>query len=101
MNKQISSVQNPFIRQLVQLKDKSRERKKSGLFLIEGEREIMLALKGGYELETILFNPDIISSEHLNNLIADVRLSAVEVQFIEITAEVYQKLAYRTTTEGL
>ena len=45
MNKVISSIQNPFIRQLVQLKDKSRERKKTGLFLIEGKREIILAIK--------------------------------------------------------
>ncbi|PKQ46032.1 TrmH family RNA methyltransferase [Confluentibacter flavum] len=95
MNKQISSIQNPFIRQLVQLKDKSRERKKNGLFLIEGEREIMLALKGGYGLETILFNPEIINYEQLNNL------TTKQLNTIEITAEVYQKLAYRDTTEGV
>ena len=61
MIKLISSTQNPFIKQLIQLKDKSRERKKSGLFLIEGEREIALALKGGYEFETILFYPELFS----------------------------------------
>ena len=46
MNKEITSIQNPYIKQLFQLKEKSRERKKSGLFLIEGEREISLAIKG-------------------------------------------------------
>ena len=55
MIKQIFSLQNPFIKQLVQLKDKSRERKKTGLFLIEGQRELTLALKGHYAIETILF----------------------------------------------
>ena len=95
MNKQISSIQNPYIKQLMQLKDKSRERKKSGLFLIEGEREIMLALKGGYELETILFNPEIMNLEKLNNL------TTKQLNTIEITSEVYQKLAYRDTTEGV
>lgn len=95
MNKHISSIQNPYIKQLIQLKDKSRERKKSGLFLIEGEREITLALKGGYELETVLFNPEIISNEHLNNL------TTKQPNTIEITSEVYQKLAYRDTTEGV
>ena len=54
MNKQITSSQNTLIKQLVLLKDKSRERKKMGLFLIEGKREISLALKGGYQLETVL-----------------------------------------------
>jgi len=95
MNKQISSTQNPYIKQLIQLKDKSRERKKSGLFLIEGEREIMLALKGGYELETILFNPEIISTAQLNNL------TTQQLHTIEITKDVYEKLAYRDTTEGV
>lgn len=95
MNKQITSTQNPFIKQLVQLKDKSRERKKNGLFLIEGEREISLALKGGYELETILFNPEIISKEQINNL------TNPQIDFIEVSADVYQKLAYRNTTEGI
>ncbi len=101
--KLILSTQNPFIRQLVQLKDKSRERKKTGTFLIEGEREIFLAIKGGYELETVLFYPELFSEEQLNNLIPNVRLSAVEDQLncIEVSKEVYQKLAYRDTTEGV
>src|SRR5690606_2445410 len=108
MNKLISSSHNPYIKQLVQLKDKSRERKKSGLFLIEGEREIALALKGNYELETILFCPDLFSSDQLNNLISNVRLSApdsyrdeAQHNIIEISKEVYEKLAYRDTTEGV
>ncbi|GAA4944267.1 RNA methyltransferase [Algibacter agarivorans] len=93
--KLILSTQNPFIRQLVQLKDKSRERKKTGTFLIEGEREIFLALKGGYELETILIYPELFSLEQLNNL------TSQQTNTIEVSKEVYQKLAYRDTTEGV
>ena len=95
ITKLISSIQNPFIRQLVQLKDKSRERKKSGLFLIEGIREVSLAIKGGFELETILFNPDLCPIERLNELITQ------QLNTIEISKEVYEKLAYRETTEGI
>tara|TARA_R110002050_G_scaffold4573_2_gene22099 strand:- start:9560 stop:10312 length:753 start_codon:yes stop_codon:yes gene_type:complete len=80
---------------LVQITDKSRERKKSGLFLIEGVREIKLALKGGYELETVLFNPDIISKEQIK------KLAIQDIDLIEVSKDVYQKLAYRTTTEGV
>lgn len=93
--KEITSIQNPYIKQLFQLKDKSRERKKSGIFLIEGVREISLALKGGYELETVLFNPEIYSEEQLNSL------TTQQLNIIEISKEVYQKLAYRDTTEGV
>ena len=93
--KLISSAQNHYIRQLVQLKDKSRERKKTGSFLIEGVREIALALKGGYELETVLFYPDLFSLEQVNDL------TTQQINVIAISKEVYQKLAYRDTTEGV
>ncbi len=66
--KKIESVQNPFIKSLVQLQEKSKVRKQTGTFLIEGQREIDLALKGGYEIETILFLPGLFSEEQLNNI---------------------------------
>ncbi|WP_203255709.1 TrmH family RNA methyltransferase [Hyunsoonleella ulvae] len=91
----ITSTQNQFIRQLVQLRDKSRERKKTGTFLIEGKREIALAIKGNYKLETVLFYPDLCTVEQLSGLINH------EVNIIEISKDVYKKLAYRDTTEGV
>jgi TrmH family RNA methyltransferase len=93
--KEITSPQNNYIKQLVQLKDKSRERKKSGTFLIEGVREISLAIKGGYDLETILFYPELFSEEQIDDL------TNQQLNIIEISKEVYQKLAYRDTTEGI
>ncbi len=93
--KKITSIQNSFIKHLTQLKDKSRERRKNELFLIEGLREISLALKGGYEIDTVLFYPELISLEEINNL------TNQQLNTIEISKEVYQKLAYRDTTEGI
>ncbi len=93
--KKIESVQNPFIKSLVQLQEKSKVRKQTGTFLIEGQREIDLALKGGYEIETILFLPGLFSEEQLNNI------TNKQLNIIEISKEVYQKLAYRDTTEGI
>ena len=93
--KQITSAQNPYIKNLVQLQEKSKTRKQTGTFLIEGQREIMLAQKGGYELETILFLPELISTEQIT------KLTNNRIDLIEISKEVYQKLAYRDTTEGI
>jgi len=93
--KQISSIQNPFIKSLVQLQEKAKARKQSGTFLIEGQREIMLAQKGGYAIQTVLFLPDIITPEEI------YRLTHTDIEIIEISREVYQKLAYRDTTEGI
>lgn len=95
MNKHISSIQNPLIKQLFQLKEKSRDRKKTGLFLIEGKRELSLAIKGNYSIETLLFYPNLFSESEAN------ALSHYNIDIIEITKEVYQKLAHRDTTEGV
>lgn len=93
--KQITSVQNSFIKSLVQLQEKAKTRKQTGTFLIEGKREIELALKGNYELETVLFLPEIISEEQIN------KLTNQQLNVIKISKEVYQKLAYRDSTEGI
>lgn len=93
--KQITSLQNPFIKSLVQLQEKAKARKQSGTFLIEGKREIELALRGGYQIEVVLFLPELIDYNQIS------KLTNQPIDFIEINKEVYQKLAYRDTTEGI
>ena len=92
--KQITSIQNPYIKSLVQLQEKAKARRQSGTFLMEGKREISLAAKGGYEIETLLFLPELCSEVEMRQL-------SYGAELIEINKEVYQKLAYRDTTEGL
>lgn len=96
--KQISSIQNPLVKKIGILQDKARERKKSGLFILEGLREMQLAIKGKYEFDTILFYEDLISEEKLRGLLD---ASTVRPEIIAVTGDVYSKLAYRKTTEGL
>ena len=92
--KQITSSQNPFIKSLIQLQEKAKARKQSGTFLIEGMREIELAIKGKYEIQTILFLPELVAAAQVNSFQSNS-------EAIEISKEVYQKLAYRDTTEGI
>lgn len=95
--KQISSLQNPFVKKILLLKEKSRERKKSGLFVLEGSRELELAIKGNYRVKTLLFQEDLISEEGISNLFQRNKFPEI----ISVTKAVYQKLAYRETTEGI
>lgn len=95
MAQYISSIQNPLVKTLFQLKEKSRARRSSGQFLIEGQREISLAIKGDYELESLLYYPELCTEEQANGL------TDKQINSIEISKEVYQKLAHRETTEGL
>ncbi|PHR12295.1 MAG: rRNA methyltransferase [Aequorivita sp.] len=98
MHKNITSFQNPLIKQIALLQEKSRERRKTQLFVIEGLREISLAIKGGYLLKTVLFCSEIVSEEEIYIL---KETGDNETEFIEISSEVYEKLAYRSSTEGV
>ena len=80
---------------MVLLQEKAKARKQSGTFLIEGKREIELAIKGGYEIETVLFLPDLITE------FETFQLTHKGISLVEINRDVYQKLAYRDTTEGI
>lgn len=99
MRKSITSLQNPIIKNLLLLQRKSRERRKTGLFVIEGKREITLAIQGGYQLQTLFF----VEDEQVENTISDIDFSTHQHEFdrIGITAELYEKLAYRGSTEGV
>jgi TrmH family RNA methyltransferase len=78
----------------VLLQEKAKARKQSGTFLMEGQREISIAIKGGYQIETVLFLPEICTEKEASQL-------APTAELIEINKEVFQKLAYRDTTEGI
>ncbi len=95
MQKHISSLQNPFIKQILLLQEKARERKKTGMFIIEGEREISLAVKGGYEIISLIYCNEIYSENVL------MHLTGQPMERIEVPMEIYQKIAYRETTEGI
>ncbi|NNK82793.1 MAG: RNA methyltransferase [Flavobacteriaceae bacterium] len=95
MTKQISSTQNPLIKYLFSLKEKSKLRNKEQRFLIEGKRELSLALKGNYEIEILLYYPDLFSTTEAESL------NYYSFEVIEISKDVFKKLAHRDTTEGV
>lgn len=90
---QIDSPQNPSIKRLIQLRMKSRARKKEGLFPIEGFRESILALKGGYDLLEIFFCPSLFPEENLSVF--------ESIKKIPVSENVYSKIAYREGTQGI
>ena len=51
--KYISSKNNPLIKEVKGLKNKSKERKKKKEFIIEGEKEIFSAINGGYLIKKL------------------------------------------------
>ncbi|MEM1257449.1 MAG: RNA methyltransferase [Bacteroidota bacterium] len=88
----ITSIQNPLVKDILRLKEKSRERKKSGRFIIEGQRELELAIKGGYELETLIVCPQISDSSPIQKTVVNTAY---------LSHQVYEKVAHRGSTEGI
>lgn len=71
--KLISSLKNPELRNLRLLYDKARERKKQGLFLIEGERELQKAVMGNYTLKNIFIEAGSLpKNKHIKSLLTQV-----------------------------
>ena len=59
MEETITSSQNPKIKELLALQEKSRERRSAGLFVVEGRREIEHCLEAGFVPDTIFICPEI------------------------------------------
>lgn len=103
----ISSLQNPKIKRLVALQQKSSERRKAGVFVVEGQREIMHCISACLEIETIFFCPAIMNAgdrEGLHRSNADVDAQSLlnkAKTIFKVTANVYNKIAYRGGTEGI
>lgn len=73
----ITSVQNAKIKHVVALQQKSSLRREEGLFVVEGQREIAHCKACGYEIvEEFVLNKNV-------------------------SAQVYEKMAYRGSTEGV
>lgn len=88
---QIESLQNPKIKNLLKLQEKSRERKKQGLFVVEGIQENRLALSAGYKAEEFFVCENLFEEAF--------ELPDKKVYFI--SPVLFEKIAYRGTTGGI
>lgn len=93
MRKHISSLSNPLIKHLLLLQKKSKHRNSYNEFVIEGVQELSYAIEAKYILKQILICPDLYENE--------VVLENSEYEIIEISKEIFEKLAYRSTTGGV
>ena len=95
----ISSTKNPRIKRLLELQQKSSERRKAGQFVVEGQRELDHCLAAGYEVEEryILASGNNLTQE---NAPLSHRKGIGGEAFL-VTPAVYERIAYRGSTEGM
>ncbi len=97
MVKKIASLQNPLIKNLLLLQEKPRERKQQDLIVIEGIREINLALMAGFTVTHFIYCKNLIAE---NELEAMVSASILPMDLAEVPVEIYNRIAYRKDHEG-
>lgn len=101
----VTSAQNPKIKELRALQEKSRLRRETGLFVVEGRRELEHCLDAGFVPRTVFVCREIIQSEDLARIIGKAEPytgpGIPEVQVVELPSALYDKVAYRGGTEGI
>ena len=86
----ITSLTNSRVKRLVLLQQKSAERLREGVFVVEGVRELERCSDAGLEITEVYYCPAIL-----------LQVPAVKCGAIyEVTQPVYEKIAYRGGTEG-
>lgn len=94
----LSSVQNPRIKQVVELRDRSA-RNDTGLFIIEGYRELFRALEGNQPIESLFICPSLFLGSNEQTLIARAKHHGARI--FECTEKVFHKISYRDRPDGL
>ncbi len=94
----VTSAQNPKIKELLSLYEKSKVRRESGLFVAEGRREVEHCIGGGYALRTLFVCPEILGEDGISRLAAS---AGDGCSVIEVPERLYEKIAYRGSTEGV
>ena len=82
----ITSVQNARVKHVVALQQKSSLRREEGLFVVEGQREIEHCIACGYEVVEMFVCEELHSRDG---------------SYCVISKAVYEKMAYRGSTEGI
>lgn len=88
----ISSTQNPRIKHLTALQQKSQMRRQQHLAVVEGLRELQHCIAAGHKIKTIFYCPTLVHADSFNT---------TGCELIEVTKDVYEKIAYRGSTEGV
>ncbi len=103
MAMEISSAQNARIKHLLALQQKSQLRRSEGLFVVEGQRELEHCLAAGYQVESLFVNQVLMAGLDAGaGQIGDaLRLADDRSSLFTLPASLYERVAYRGSTEGI
>ncbi|MES2733242.1 MAG: RNA methyltransferase [Bacteroidota bacterium] len=91
----ITSLQNPRIKNVIRL-EKASERREQNLIVIEGLRELSLAVQAGFTIQSLF-----ICQEKVRNAAEMLALQQKAESVFEVNVPVFEKMAYRDNTDGV
>lgn len=117
----ITSAQNRKVKDLLTLVEKSKARSAAGLFVVEGQRELGHCLDAGFIPETLFICGEVMAAQNnavngaktghlaeniegkdgLDALVAKAEALNPRLGVVQIPAFLYEKVAYRGSTEGI
>ncbi len=96
----ITSLQNPRVKDAISLRDR-RQRRRRGLFLIDGLREISRAAAAGISLEAVFVCHKLLGDKEHESIAILGHAAAKRVEQIEVSAAVFERLAFGDRAEGI
>jgi len=84
----ISSKDNPLFKKIIKL-EKSRERRKTGLFVIEGKKEVLMAIRNGFEITDLIFAENVLLRDSEEKVFDSIPNK------VEFATPLFNQIAYR------
>src|SRR4030095_8145271 len=91
----VTSLSNPLVKQVRALRQK-KARLNSGLFLVEGIHHVGEMIEAKWDVESILYAPDLLSSNFARDLLSRLTLSPQPV-----SPQVMESLADKENPQGI
>ncbi len=86
----ITSLQNPRVKQIVKLREDKKQRQREGLMLVEGYDEISLALEAGHTPRTVLSAPELVRRQ----------MKDTGAETLTVSPAVFEKMSQRENPDG-
>lgn len=93
----ITSLQNGRIKNIIKLAGKAKERRIQNLFVLEGARELTLAISGEYEIDSVFICPELFVKTDYPQVLDNIGADSL----FEVSEQVFDKIAYREGSDGL
>lgn len=94
----LTSLSNPLVKQARSLRHR-KMRLASGLFLVEGLHHVGSALEAGWEIETLIYAPNLLTGDFAHSLLEDAQRIGLTIQ--PVSAKVMASLAEKEHPQGI